>query len=94
MKYPMRPSIKIEYTKKFRKQYSKLNPKIREQFKKRQRLWLSDPYNSKLHLHMLTGEYAGLYSINVTGDIRALYEKVDDKYVIFGFIGTHSQLYD
>jgi mRNA-degrading endonuclease YafQ of YafQ-DinJ toxin-antitoxin module len=90
----MKPSIKIEYTKRFRKQYVKLTPKIREQFKKRQRLWLSDPYNSQLHLHMLTAEYAGLYSINITGDIRALYEKVDDIYVIFGFIGTHSQLYD
>jgi mRNA-degrading endonuclease YafQ of YafQ-DinJ toxin-antitoxin module len=42
---------------------------------------------------MLTGEYAGLYSINITGDIRALYEKIDESYVIFGFIGTHSQLY-
>jgi mRNA-degrading endonuclease YafQ of YafQ-DinJ toxin-antitoxin module len=85
--------IKIEYTKKFRKQYSKLTLKVREQFKQRQRLWLDDPYNIQLHLHMLTGEYAGLYSINITGDIRALYEKIEDRYVIFGFIGTHSQLY-
>lgn len=89
----MNQNIKIEYTKKFRKQYSKLNSKVREQFKKRQRLWLNDPYNSQLHLHMLTGEYAGLCSINITGDIRALYKKIDDAYVIFGFIGTHSQLY-
>ena len=85
--------VKIEYTKKFRKQYSKLNPRVREQFKHRQRLWLSDPYNTQLHLHMLTGDYAGLYSINITGDIRALYEKINDSYVVFGFIGTHSQLY-
>jgi addiction module RelE/StbE family toxin len=89
----MNQNLKIEYTKNFRKQYSKLSQKVREQIKKRQRLWLSDPYNSQLHLHMLTGEYAGLYSINVTGDIRALYEKIDDSYVMFGFIGTHSQLY-
>ena len=93
MTFLMSQITKIEYTKKFRKQYSKLNPKVRAQFKKRQRLWLEDPYNTQLHLHMLTGEYAGLYSINITGDIRALYEKIDDSYVIFGFIGTHSQLY-
>lgn len=89
----MSQPIKIEYTKKFRKQYSRLTPKIRAQFKTRQRLWLRDPYNIQLHLHMLTGEYAGLYSINITGDIRALYKKVGDTYAIFGFIGTHSQLY-
>lgn len=85
--------IRIEYTKKFSKQYARLNPKLRTRFKQRQRLWLDDPYNPQLHLHMLSGEYVGLYSINITGDIRALYQKIDDTYVIFGFIGTHSQLY-
>lgn len=89
----MSQALKIEYSKRFRKQFSRLHPKIRGQFKTRQRLWLNDPYNVQLHLHMLTGEYAGLYSINITGDIRALYEKIDGTYVIFGFIGTHSQLY-
>jgi mRNA-degrading endonuclease YafQ of YafQ-DinJ toxin-antitoxin module len=89
----MNTNIKIEYTKKSHKQYSKLSPKVREQFKRRQRLWTRDPYNTHLHLHILTSEYAGIYSINITGDIRALYEKVDNRYVIFGFIGTHSQLY-
>jgi addiction module RelE/StbE family toxin len=89
----MSQQIKIEYSKRFHKQFSKLNPKLRQQFKDRQRLWLTDPYNPQLHLHMLSGEYSGLYSINITGDIRALYEKIGDSYVIFGFIGTHSQLY-
>lgn len=84
---------KIKYTKKFIKQFSKLSPKIRQQFIERQRLWLNQPYAAQLHLHMLTGDYAGLYSINITGDIRAIYQKKNDSYVIFGFIGTHSQLY-
>ena len=85
--------MKIKYSKKFLKQYYKLAPKLQDQFQKRLQLWLADPYSSQLHLHMLTGEYSGLYSINITGDIRALYEKIGDSYVIFGFIGTHSQLY-
>jgi addiction module RelE/StbE family toxin len=89
----MKHSIKIDYSKKFRKQFSKLSPKVREQFKKRQRLWLQNPRHPQLHLHMLSGDYDGLYSINITGDIRALYQKIDDTYVIYGFIGTHSQLY-
>ncbi len=89
----MNQNVKIEYTKKFRKQYSKLNIKAREQFKSRQRLWLNDPYNSQLHLHMLTGDYVGLYNINITSNVRALYVKIGDTYVIFGFIGTHSPLY-
>lgn len=85
--------MKIEYTKKFRKQFSKLDNNTREQFKKRQRLWIEDPYNPQLRLHELRGKYAGLYSINITADIRAIYEKVDETYYIYGFIGSHSKLY-
>lgn len=85
--------ITVKFSKRFIKQYYKLTPKIQAQFQQRLKLWQRAPYSPELHLHMLTGEYAGLYSINITGDIRALYEKIDDTYVIFGFIGTHSQLY-
>jgi mRNA-degrading endonuclease YafQ of YafQ-DinJ toxin-antitoxin module len=86
--------VKVGYSKKFLKQYYKLPPKIQSKFQSRLQLWIDDPYNPQLHLHMLTGEYVGLYSINVTGDIRALYEKINDTYVVFGLIGTHSQLYE
>ena len=89
----MSQPVKVKYSKRFQKQYSKLTPKVREQFKARQRLLLANPKSTQLHLHKLTGEYAGLYSINITGDIRALYEQVGETYIMFGFIGTHSQLY-
>ena len=85
--------MKIEYSKRFLKQYYKQPIKTQQQFEKRLILWRNHPYSPQLHLHMLTGEYAGYYSINITGDIRALYEKVGDTYVIFGFIGSHAQLY-
>lgn len=89
----MNENVRLEYTKTFRKQYARLSPKLRNQFKKRQRLWPQDPQHPSLRLHHLGGEYAGYYSINITGDVRALYQKLGDTYVIFGFIGTHSQLY-
>ncbi|MGH7237152.1 MAG: type II toxin-antitoxin system mRNA interferase toxin, RelE/StbE family [Candidatus Saccharimonadales bacterium] len=90
---PHEQPLKIEYSRKFRKQFARLDTKTRNQFKRRQRLWLKNPYHPQLHLHMLSGEYVGFYSINITGDLRALYQKIGDSYVIFGFIGTHSQLY-
>ena len=86
-------SIKIEYSKKFQKQFAKLSPKVREQFKVRQRLWFQDPYHPRLRLHKLAGEFVGLYSINITGDIRAIYEETGKETVVFGLIGTHSELY-
>ncbi len=85
--------MRIEYTKTFQKQFAKLPWKVREQFKARQRLWLEEPYHPQLHLHKLAGELDGFYSINVTGDVRAIYEKFGDDRVVFGLIGTHAELY-
>ncbi len=86
-------TVKIKYSKKFLKQYYRLSPKVQQQFQQRLQLWLKEPFNPQLNNHILKEKYGGLHSINITGDIRALYDKIDDSYVIFGFIGSHSQLY-
>ncbi len=85
--------MQIDYSKTFLKQYSKLPQKVQLQTDKRILLWRRDPSSSILHDHALFGEYRGYRSINITGDIRALYIKKGNTVVIFGFIGTHSQLY-
>lgn len=85
--------MKIDYSKKFIKQYRKLPVKTRHQFQNRLVLFKLDQSSSKLHNHQLSGKYSGYYSINVTGDIRALYTWHGSTLVIFAFIGSHSQLY-
>ncbi len=89
----MQKPIKFEYTKSFVKQFSKLSPNLRQQFKNRQVLWLENPSSPILHTHPLKGRYLGYYSINITGDVRALYKLQGQSIVVFGFIGSHSQLY-
>ncbi len=84
----------IDYSKKFLKQYSRLSPKLQSQADNRMRLWEIDPTNPQLRNHALSGKYQGYRSISITGDIRALYTKKGEKTVIFGFIGSHSQLYN
>ena len=84
---------RIETTKKFDKQFSKLNPKLKQKFKERSVVLLTNPENPILNNHALVGIYRGYNSINVTGDLRALYFKKGNTVIIFAFIGTHSQLY-
>ena len=67
--------------------------KQQNRFWSRLELWQEDPNNPLLRLHELEGELANYYSINVTGDIRALYEIIGDVVYIYDMIGTHSQLY-
>lgn len=83
----------IQYTSKFKKQYQKLPPKIQLQFDERLTGFINDPTDPKLKNHPLKGSYAGYWSINVSGDFRALYRKDGEVVVIFGLIGTHSELY-
>jgi addiction module RelE/StbE family toxin len=86
-------SIKVDTTKTFQKQYRKLPPKIREQYKNRVALFITDRGNKQLNDHRLRGNLAGYNSINISGDYRALYYERPGPVIIFSFIGTHHQLY-
>lgn len=83
----------IETTKAFDKQYAKLNIKIKTAFKNQVEVFKSNPFDKVLRNHALKGKYLGYRSMDVTGDVRALYTTQGDTIIIFGFIGTHSQLY-
>jgi addiction module RelE/StbE family toxin len=83
----------IKYSKNFSKQFAKLPQKLKSRFIERQRLFVTDRYSPILRMHSLSGKYQGYYSIDITGDYRALFEIEGNTIIIFGFIGSHSQLY-
>ncbi len=84
--------MKISYSKNFIKQSKKLNPKLRIQLVQRITLFNNNPFDSKLRDHQLRGRYKQYRSIDITGDLRALYLLNGDE-VVFDIVGTHSQLY-
>jgi addiction module RelE/StbE family toxin len=83
----------VQYLPKFKKQYKKLPQRFQEQFDERVRLFTIDPTHPKLRAHPLKGELAGYWSMNVNGDIRALYIMQGETIIIFALIGSYSQLY-
>jgi len=54
---------------------------------------LNDSMNQLLSNHALTGRWDGYRSINISGDLRAVYEMIDKDMVYFVAFGSHSQLY-
>lgn len=82
----------IEYHKRFQKQYRKLPLKLQKKFVERLEVFMENPLAPELNNHPLNGEYAAYRSINITGDLRAIYQISDDK-VQFLIIDTHSNLY-
>lgn len=83
----------IKFSKAFKKQYKLLPTRIQQQFDRRLLLWQEDPTNRLLNVHQLKGALSDFYSMNVTGDVRALSQAVEGWTYIYQFIGTHAELY-
>ena len=86
--------MKISYSKKFLKKFQKSPRKIKLAFKKRLTLFVENEYHPSLNNHALLGEYESYRSINITGNWRAIFQKLkNDEIVFFIMLGTHSELY-
>ena len=83
----------IQFTKDFTKQFKKLKITQQTRFYERLDLFKNNPNDRLLRDHALKGKYISYRSIDVQGDLRALYYIQNDKIIIFALIGTHSQLY-
>jgi len=82
---------RIEFTKSFVKQFKKLRPQQKERFYERLKLFKENPHDRTLRDHALKGKYTGYRSIDIEGDLRALYYIKGDVVIIFAFIGrTHN----
>ena len=84
--------MKISYTKDFLKTIQNLKPAQREKLYERIHLCSENPRAAELRNHKLTGEWTGYSSINISGDVRAVFEHIDSG-IRFVALGTHSQLY-
>lgn len=85
--------MKIFFQKSFEKRYKSLPDKIKTKLKEKNILFERDPFNPLLNNHALHGKYMGYRSIDITGDIRAIYKFLNKDAVLFVEIGTHSKLY-
>lgn len=88
--------MQVKFSKTFKKQFDKSGVKVQAAFENRLRLFMSRPDHPLLRHHRLVGKLSLYYSINVTGDWRAIYsiqEVGEQRVYLFEMLGTHSQLY-
>lgn len=82
----------VSFHKSFAKYYKKLNLRQKSKFQERIILFISDQFNPILNNHSLKGKYLGYRSINVSGDLRAIY-KQNGENAVFVKLDNHSNLY-
>lgn len=89
--------MRILFSRNFRKRFDRLDLYLQNKFKNRLKLLINKKDNNKgndiLNIHSLKGKYLGLLSMNVTGDIRAVFEYKNSTVLLFHDIGSHSELY-
>lgn len=87
--------MKVFFHKYFQKRYRKSPRKIQDKFDLQLELFYENIHDERLNNHGLHGKYTKHRSIDVTGDIRAVYRKSDATTddVIFVDIGSHGELY-
>ena len=85
--------MKIHFHKNFDKQHKRLSLEQRKRVKERLFLFLENPFHPILGNHPLKGKYVGYRSINITGNLRAIYKFISEHECIFVIIDTHSNLY-
>ena len=85
--------MKLFFHKSFDKEYQKLTSKQKEKVEKCLGIFLENPFDLRLNNHPLKGKYVDYRSINITGDMRAIYKRRSENECIFILMGTHSSLY-
>ncbi len=85
--------MRILIHKNFEKHYKKLKESEKQAFKERRNIFLKEPFNPILNNHSLGGKYKGYRSINITGDLRVIFEILSEEVAYFVAIDTHSNLY-
>ncbi len=80
-------------SKRFEKDFTKLPKATKKKAITTFEKFIENPQNPTLRNHSLFGKWKGHFSINVTGDTRAIYFVVEDDVVRFVAIGSHSELY-
>lgn len=81
--------IKINYAKRFLRDFKKLTPDKQQQAIEREKIFIKDPFSLTLKTHKLSGELKEYWSFSITYQDRIMFRFANDKEVIFYKIGSH-----
>lgn len=84
----------FKFHKNFDKSYSKLGLKLQKKVDVALERFQINPFDETLSNHGLKGSMLGKRAISVTGDVRIIFEKLDNYIIVhLLYVGTHNQVY-
>jgi len=81
--------MKIRVSPLFEKHYKKLPLNIKEQAKRKEKIFRENPFHTLLNTHKLCGKEKEIWAFRITHSYRIKFIFLDDKEILFLDIGTH-----
>jgi addiction module RelE/StbE family toxin len=81
--------MKIFYTKKFEREYKKINIEIKKRFEFTEKSFRKNPFDKKLKTHKLSGNLSDFWSYSLDYKNRVIFEIFKEDEIIFHSIGSH-----
>lgn len=81
--------MEILYSAKFARQYKKLPEAVQNAAEKKEAIFRTDPFDSRLKTHKLSGALVGFYAFSVNQSYRIIFDIVGKKTARLYEIGTH-----
>ena len=81
--------MRILHSSKFAKEYKKLPNNIKDIAEKKEDIFRTDLFDSRLRTHKLKGELADFYSFSISHQWRIVFHFENDDTVVFDNVGTH-----
>lgn len=85
--------MKLYFHRDFEKRYKQLKGNEQTRVLERISLFRENPFHPVLENHPLQGKYSGYRSMNIAGDLRAVFKRMREDEYWFVKLGTHSELY-
>jgi mRNA-degrading endonuclease YafQ of YafQ-DinJ toxin-antitoxin module len=85
--------MKIYYLGSFLREYKKLDIRIKKLAQEKEVLFRIDPFDNRLKIHKLLGEFEGYWAFSITNKDRIIFEIGKEGVFYFHRIGDHD-IYD
>ena len=82
--------MQIIYSPQFEKEYKRLPENIKRKAEKKEKIFRSNPFDSRLKTHKLSGRLFEFWSFSIDNRYRIIFELKNEKTVIFHIVGDHS----
>ena len=85
--------MEIRFRTSFERDYKKLTPELKNLVEERTKLFIVNPFDSKLKTHKLNGKFADYWGFSIDFKIRVLFRFENSDIAEFYRVGDHD-IYD